>query len=427
MKNYKVVSHDLIKHTSAIHVSNTISMIDRKVSNILLKKAFPYLATREQHSINIKEIMALLEWSSDNNYELIKHSLKRLNSTQLEWNILKKDKKNEWGVSTIISGAKIKNGICEYSYSPLLRELLAMPNIYAKLNMVIQAKFNSKHSLALWEFLIEILCSANIDNVITNFINLTDLRNILGVSSAKMYDEFKILNRDVLKKAVAEINEISDINTKIITKKNGKKVVAIAFEISRKANFSHPLLNIKEYDASPLSTNDPNSNDKKNSLITELVENFNFKYSKAEEIYNKYSQEDIERCINYVNSQKEHKDIKNISAYFFTGLKEKWGAPSCELHQVNTHLPFNALEHAADCSPIWKNILANLYLISGEKVYLAWFTKLEFINISYEKNLLRLKTSSNFYKDWITANFLQELLKASQEVDPQIKEVEIIA
>lgn len=212
MNKLEQKGNELIKHTSAIHISNTISAIERKISNILLKNAFSYLLTKEVHVISLREIMSFLGWSTTNeSYDAIKNALKKLNTTQIEWNILGKDKKNKWGATTIISWAQIEDGICKYSYSPILRDLLAAPNIYARLNMAVQARFDSKYSLALWEFLVEFMCSASNNCVATDWIELHSIRRVLGIEKAKSCAEFKVLNRDVLKKAITEINSVSDI------------------------------------------------------------------------------------------------------------------------------------------------------------------------------------------------------------------------
>lgn len=60
-----------------------------------------------------------------------------------------------------------------------------------------------------------------------------DLRERLGATSAT-YDEFKRFNNMVLKKAVEEINEITDINVTAENVKRGRSVVAVKFGVQQK-------------------------------------------------------------------------------------------------------------------------------------------------------------------------------------------------
>ncbi|RYE15547.1 MAG: RepB family plasmid replication initiator protein [Rickettsiales bacterium] len=421
--------NELIKHTAAIHVTNTISIIERKISNILLKNSFQNLSIKEKHSITIRDIISLLGWSSDNNQELIKASLRKLNSTQIEWNILGKDKKNEWGVATIISSAKISKGICEYSYSPILRELLAIPNIYAKLNMAIQAKFSSKYSLALWEFLIEMLCRAKKNSITTQFIELESIKKILGANGIKIYEEFKILNRDILKKAICEINSISDIDVEHFTKKHGKRVAAIAFKISKKQDFGYPLLNLEHHflsDQLPLTQEENQSIHNDNNIFKLLTTEFGISSKKAHKITNTYSSDKLDSAIRYTRAQVSNNKIRSISAYFVSSLKEEW---NLKIQNVSDkHYQDNNLEEPiieADGS-LWSNILKSLKNTYGTPLYISWFSKLQFSYYDDACHVLCLKASTDFFKNWIESNYKKHILNAAQKINAQIRDIQII-
>jgi len=76
---------ELIKHTAAIHIKSDLSLIDRKVMNILLKNAYETLDTSRYHSIRLNEIRNLIGWTGKN-YSSLKKSLSKLVSTKIEWN-----------------------------------------------------------------------------------------------------------------------------------------------------------------------------------------------------------------------------------------------------------------------------------------------------------------------------------------------------
>ena len=67
--------------------------------------------------------------------EYLKGALKALVGYKVEWNVLDKDNKWEWGVTTLLAEARIKDGVCTYAYGPMLRERLHNPNIYARISL----------------------------------------------------------------------------------------------------------------------------------------------------------------------------------------------------------------------------------------------------------------------------------------------------
>ena len=85
--------HEIVKHIAAIHISNSISLLERKVSNVLLRHAWERLETSEIHTINIGDLADAVGFDS-NDTEILKDALRSLVGTTIEWNILGQDKKN---------------------------------------------------------------------------------------------------------------------------------------------------------------------------------------------------------------------------------------------------------------------------------------------------------------------------------------------
>ncbi|MCO4814821.1 MAG: replication initiation protein [Flavobacteriales bacterium] len=226
---------NLIKHTATIHIEGSLSLVDRKVVNILLKNAFNEIESKEKHVIRLSDLQKLVGWSTLND-KVIKDSLDTLVGTKIKWNAFGKDKKNsaEWTASTLLASANYnKNkGQCEYSYSYHLKGLIGKPNIYAKINLLIQREFKSKHALALWEYLVEFVCSSNGGEHTS--VALSDLRSIFGVDE-NQYKAFKDFNRSLLKPALKEINSVSDISVVHESIKSSRKVSEIAFIVKRKS------------------------------------------------------------------------------------------------------------------------------------------------------------------------------------------------
>jgi len=221
---------EVIKASAAIQIQNNITLLQRRAWTVLLANAYDELPTNEEYKMRVKDLIQVLEFDSKNqNY--LKESLEALSTCGVKWNILDKDNSWEWGVTTLLSEARIKNGVCTYSYGPTLRKRLHNPTMYARISLSLQNQFDSKHSLALWELFIDYLVeSKNYGE--TPFMPLEQYRELMGISS-EMYPLFKLFNQRVIKEPIAEINRKTDFNVTVEYQRKSRKVVAVKFKIRR--------------------------------------------------------------------------------------------------------------------------------------------------------------------------------------------------
>ena len=176
----------LMKHAAAVHINNQLTMNQRKVANILLLNAYDSGANKSWYTMPVRDLLLSLGWKdSSNTTELLKEDLRVLNSLQLEWNILRRDKKNAWGVTTFLADAKIENGVVLYSYSLTMQSLLFHPNAYAKLNLSVQKHFNTKYALILWEMLCCELSISKKDNIKSIRFTVDELKQLFGIHDKK--------------------------------------------------------------------------------------------------------------------------------------------------------------------------------------------------------------------------------------------------
>ncbi|MGD9731361.1 MAG: RepB family plasmid replication initiator protein [Desulfamplus sp.] len=224
---------DVIKHSAAIQISNKVSVLQRRAWNVLLANAFDDLEEKDTYQLSIKELAGILGFDSGN-LQYLKELLKELNVIQVEWNILRKDYR-EWGVFTLLSQAVIINGQLIYSFAPILRERLHNPSMYARINLSLQNSFKYKHTLPLFEILVDYF---NIKSGYseTPWIPLEKFRELMGVEDNE-YPEFKKLNQYVIKQSIQEINKSTiiyiDEGTGVLKERENKKVIALKFIIQK--------------------------------------------------------------------------------------------------------------------------------------------------------------------------------------------------
>ncbi len=214
------------KHVAAIHVSGKLTLLQRKLSNVLLLNAYDTLTSQTSHQIDARTLCMMIGYNS-NDFETLKQSLRGLAETVAEWDMLDADGKQEWGVSSLLSYAKLKGGVCEYAYSSALAEKLHDPKVFALINLNIQRRFTSGHALALYEN-----CYRFVRTGSSGWWSLDLFRRLMGLDGSAYYESYKHLNAKVIKPAVAEVNKTSNIVIVPETRKRGRVVTEIRFKIS---------------------------------------------------------------------------------------------------------------------------------------------------------------------------------------------------
>lgn len=213
------------KNVAAIHISGKLSLLQRKLSNVLLLNAYDTLTTAPSHTIDARTLAMMVGYNS-NDMDTLRASLRALAETVAEWDMLDEEGRQEWGVSSLLSFARLKGGVCEYSYSSALAEKLHDPKIYALINVNIQRNFSSGHGLALYEN-----CYRFVRTGSTGWWTLDVFRKLMGVDDSSYYQSFKHLNAKIIKPAVKEVNNSSDIVIEPEFRKKGRAVTDIRFLI----------------------------------------------------------------------------------------------------------------------------------------------------------------------------------------------------
>jgi plasmid replication initiation protein len=299
----------LKKHTSAIHSSGKLSLLQRKISNSLLYYAFDNLLVTEEHEITVGELCKLIGYAG-NNYQVIKQAFKGLISTVIEWNVLdEKTKEEDWSASSILASVRIKGARCYYAYSPRMRELLSTPSMYAKINLYIQSKFHSSYGLALYENCIRYRSLQS-----TKWFQLSQFRKLMGVEEGN-YKIFKDFKKRVIDKAIDEVNAYSDINISVVYKKMGRKVDKLRFLLQERPK------KIRLGCATQ-------TKDQQSELSREVQTTFGVSALQTEKLIVQYEEDYLLEKINYVKATKTFKNKESftgsLAAYFIAALRNDY-------------------------------------------------------------------------------------------------------
>ncbi|MFX0543561.1 replication initiation protein [Roseovarius sp. S4756] len=295
------------KHVAAIHVSGKLSLLQRKLSNVLLLNAYDTLTTQRSHQIDAGTLCLMIGYNS-NDTATLKQSLKGLAETVAEWDMLDASGQQEWGVSSLLSYATLKNGVCEYAYSPALADKLHDPKVFALINLNIQRRFTSGHALALYEN-----CYRFIRTGSTGWWSMEIFRRLMGLEGSSYYESFKHLNAKVIKPAVAEVNKTSNIVITPETRKRGRTVTDIRFLIKE-----NPQLSILDLDDGAAARHGP---------VYARLRDLGVSDRLARQWLTTHGEDQVEAKLEYVAGRK---NVGSMVGYLSAALSNDYGAPAPE-------------------------------------------------------------------------------------------------
>ena len=222
------------KHSSSIQISNKISTVQRKSYNYMLKiakNAFEKDKTVRSFTVTADELLMFFGLGKKN-HDYLKVELRKLRKIEIEYNILNKDKKNEWGEFNLISGYSYNRGVIEFSFPHQIEKMILNPKMFGKINLVVIKSLRSRYSIALYE-----LAEDYINRQIPK-MTIIQFRELMGIEDEKYY-KFSMLRKRVIDVAINEINESENISFKISyeLEKNSNKITHIKFTTHKKEEF----------------------------------------------------------------------------------------------------------------------------------------------------------------------------------------------
>lgn len=298
---------EIKKHVNAIHSSNNISLVQRKIFNALLFNAYHDLPKKSQYEIPVKLLSELIGYDS-NDHKKLKNSLMGLITTAIEWNVLdySDNDLSKWRASSIIASAKIEKGICTYEFSSVMRELLYHPDMYGRIDMKVMTKFKSGYGLALYENCIRFQGLST-----TGWLSLEIFRKLMGIESDQ-YPVFCDFKKRVLDIALREVNQHSHLNVIPEVQRVNKKVTSIRFKLSPKHD---AMIHVEHF-----------SEPDKVEISKILIDEFGLSPESVTDVLSKYEIEYIREKISLIKNSENFRcgKIRDLAAYLVDGLKRDY-------------------------------------------------------------------------------------------------------
>lgn len=227
---------ELQKPRNSIEISNTITATQRKAFNCLMLQSIltPKPRGQKYHTISIKELCHLTGYRQKDLLYLDKQ-LEEMQTTLIRWSGADGKK---WGRVQFLGHVEYdeNTGILEYSFSEKLSDMVKENKLFNQLDVGSMRELTSKHSLALYEMCAGYRETETYKNG-TGWWHLDDVKHLL-CGDSKAYPQFKDFNRDVLKPAIKEVNEHTDITIEMETQKQMRRIAALRFNVKSKLDHS---------------------------------------------------------------------------------------------------------------------------------------------------------------------------------------------
>jgi len=344
------------KHVAIIHAYSLMSVLQRKVVNVLLSEAM----NKENHVNNGDSVcyecqISLSKLAKDvyfnsNNTRYLKNAIDDLASQKIEWNLLKD--KLPAGISflnlRVLHGSPTfyKDGTFNFSFHKVLIDLLQNPAVYGAVDLNIQSQFESKYGHSLYEN------STRFLNLQKNkIIQVEVFRKLLGVYDDK-YLSMREFTRNVIKPSLEEVNDRADFVVRINPLKVGKKTQGYELEVDRKKVVHSSGRDIK------LVEND--------NILKEIKSNFDgISKHVLDNILNSYSEEYILEKIIYTKTYANKEETGFYpTPYFISALRHDYKPAKKQKDLVKpTIVPDSSTQKEDDFKLLqndlkhWENIL----------------------------------------------------------------------
>lgn len=314
---------ELKKHAAAIHCSNTLSLLQRKITNALLYHAYKELMLKDEHEITVKQLCRLIGYQG-NNHAAIKDAFKELISTVIEWNLINDETGAEnWTASSILASVSLEGPLCYYAYSPRMKQLLHSPSMFGKIDLVIQSHFRSSYGLALYENCIRYRGLPH-----TKWFDMELFKKLMGVPAGK-YDVFRDFKRRVLDKAIEEVNTYSDLVIEAEQLREGRKVVKVRFKLKERAKKTRLGGNNK----GKLEQLGDSSLD---ALKNKLFEVFCLSEEQIEQLLSEQEVSFIEEKLAVIENSKPFLEgkVQNPAGYLLSAIKNNYQPAKARVNQI---------------------------------------------------------------------------------------------
>jgi len=310
----------LKKYAGAVHIGADLTLYQRRAFNVLLFWAMPEMPRTTRHEIELDELAwgMGLERASQRMQRLIEN-LDKMMDARVVWNLLDdKGDLEEWESATLLPYVKVsrKTRTVVYEFTQAFQNRVYNPTEFAEIALRMQRVFRSEHALALYENTRRFLLQGE-----APWIPIETFRTLMGVGDKPYYDEYKYLNARLIKPAMQQVNECSDIQLQLKTKRRSRAVAELKFLVSENPQMALFTESLKQEPGKLTSEG-------KRRLSLRLS-GYRITGKRAEQLLGSHSEEDIILALDAADAWMEAKEasrqaIVNPAGVAYKAITEGW-------------------------------------------------------------------------------------------------------
>ena len=255
IKTERMQRGELRKAVDAVYAypqQGKLTLVGRKAFNLLLANAMDQGVDREWYEIEIGELAKDIRYDS-NDIKRLETTLNEMQTTLLKWDVLETINNQEVPVRDsvqLLGAIRLIGGVSEggkrssvarsvrYQFDSRVKQRLLVPEVYARINLQLQATIKSAYTLALYEQLIRYRSNVATDGwAYTVKLPWREWRSlILGGDYSPGYENYKYFGRDVLNKSMKELNQrVVEFEFELMVFKAGRNISDLQFRLRERA------------------------------------------------------------------------------------------------------------------------------------------------------------------------------------------------
>jgi hypothetical protein len=293
-----------------------LTLLSRRIYNVFLYHAQQQGVEKPSYSILLSELIDDARFTS-NNTELLKSHIRDMQATTIEWHT-SGGQARQWTSTQLLGPVVIdepgRGQACTitWTYPDPIRERLVKPAQYTRVLLEISSQMRSYAASVLYELGARYLTSPGRltmrEDVIWWASVLTGRSDITTV-------DYRILHRDTIKKALAELGTLcEDFRLEVVEHKRGRKVEELQFRVLPKPQVSLAGLRGSAKNVFDLQ-------------LVERVVSIGFKRGEAQDLYAMTDEGALRAAVEHVEQRMKNAELPVLNsppAYLRDALKKQY-------------------------------------------------------------------------------------------------------
>jgi plasmid replication initiation protein len=295
----------VFQHNNLVEARYSLTLQEKRLILWLISKIQPDEEDFKKHELSVQEFMELLELKGNANYKELQKITLGLMKKIL---VIKRPEERTLTQVNWINYAHYEegHGKIQLAFSEAMKPfLLHLKSQFTAIEITDLMQFTSIHAIRIYELLMQY------QNIGERILSIDEIRECCGVKDKlKQYGEFE---KYLLLIAQREINAKSDISFEFERIKNGRKIIAIKFLISKNKAYElkkNPEIHTKEVKRKP--------------SIVYTLKDFGLSMKIINQLLKEYTAEALDNAVRAVDIQISRGQVRNAKAMLLTAIKERW-------------------------------------------------------------------------------------------------------